>query len=497
MAFGFSPRYHRDIQLNDLTTENFLVLAIESARRFEWELGPIHANGFVAYTKFSLGSWSEEVTVTIGDSVTLKSECAGSQLFDWGKNKQNIDALINAIQALKHQFTPDELATRYAELQSGFSSDEATSLQTPYAAKRGFKNFLSVFIPTGDFFVTPILIDLNLAVFLLMVASGVAVMLPDGQSLVTWGANFRPVTLEGQPWRLLTSCFVHIGLFHLLMNMYALAYIGILLEPQLGRARFTAAYLVTGITASATSLWWHDLTVSAGASGAIFGLYGVFLAMLTTDLIEKSARRTLMTSVVVFIAYNLMNGLKAGVDNAAHLGGLVSGLVVGFVFIPSLRDHEGDRHVKAIFLVALLGFSAAFMAYKGIRNDIGEYDKRIKDFVDYESMAMDFYQMPPNAPKEDKLDEIRNRGLYYWDKSLTLIKDLDKLRLPEEVHARDAKLITYCQLRIQTYELIYKAIKEDTDQYRPKIDSLNTQIQEIVDSLVPKNAQQSREGRTK
>ena len=79
-----------------------------------------------------------------------------------------------------------------------------------------------------------------------MAINGVNIMLPDNGSLLNWGANFRPMTLDGQWWRLLTNCFLHIGIFHLLMNMYALLYIGVLLEPLLGRTRFLSAYLLTG-----------------------------------------------------------------------------------------------------------------------------------------------------------------------------------------------------------------------------------------------------------
>jgi rhomboid protease GluP len=137
-----------------------------------------------------------------------------------------------------------------------------------------------------------------------MAITGVNIISPDSESLVQWGANFRPLTLEGQAWRLLTNCFLHIGILHLLLNMYALLYIGVLLEPHLGRLRFAAFYILTCIIASTVSVSWHDLTVSAGASGAIFGMYGVFLALLSTNLIEKSARKALLASIGIFVVFN-------------------------------------------------------------------------------------------------------------------------------------------------------------------------------------------------
>src|SRR5580692_6058604 len=131
-------------------------------------------------------------------------------------------------------------------------------------------NFLSLFEPREGYFVTPILIDINLAVFALMVFSGADFFQPGTASLISWGANVRYLTLDGQWWRIITNVFVHIGLLHVLFNMYALLYIGVLLEPQMGRLRFLAAYLLTGIMASLTSLYWHPNIISAGASGAIF-----------------------------------------------------------------------------------------------------------------------------------------------------------------------------------------------------------------------------------
>ncbi len=402
MAFGFSPKYQLEARFNDLTKEHFLVLGIEAAKKLDWNIGAVHENSFVAYTKFSMGSWSEEVTVNIdGDLALLRSECAGSQIFDWGKNKRNIEDFITTFKELKESIS---LLTnwifKFEELRANISNEVQ---QTPYTVKRGSRIPLSIFIPVEGYFITPILIDLNIGIFLLMVVSGVSIMMPDSASLLKWGANFRAVTLDGQAWRLFTSCFIHIGVFHLLMNMYALAYVGVLLEPQLGKGRFAIAYVFTGLIASSASLWWHDFTISAGASGAIFGLYGVFLSMLTTDLIEKSARKTLITSVVVFIGYNLMNGLKAGIDNAAHLGGLVGGVVIGFMFIPSLRDQEeAERKIKAIFFVAVLTCGVVVLVYNNIRNDIGEHDKRMKDFVTYESMALDFYGLPDATPRRRK-----------------------------------------------------------------------------------------------
>ena len=122
--------------------------------------------------------------------------------------------------------------------------------------------------------------------------------------------------------------------------MYALIYIGLLLEPFIGRKNFIISYIVTGLAASVTSLWWNDLVISAGASGAIFGLYGVYIALITTNLLEKDIKKKILSSMLFFVGYNLLYGLKGGIDNAAHIGGLVSGLVVGYSLYPAIAKPE-------------------------------------------------------------------------------------------------------------------------------------------------------------
>ena len=124
---------------------------------------------------------------------------------------------------------------------------------------------------------------------------------------------------------------------HLFSNTIGLLFVGIFLEPLLGRSKYLIAYLLTGILASIASIWLYDATVSVGASGAIFGLYGVFLALLLAKVYPPDFAKSFLISTVIFISYNLLMGLTGGIDNAAHIGGLLSGFVVGLVLCPILK----------------------------------------------------------------------------------------------------------------------------------------------------------------
>lgn len=184
----------------------------------------------------------------------------------------------------------------------------------------------------GSVAVTLSLAGLNLLVFGLMVARGVDVLHPAGQDLIAWGSNFTPLVARGQWWRLLTACALHGGLAHLLLNTYALLVIGALLEPLVGRARLLLAYGLSGVGGSVASLWWHAGWVnSVGASGAIFGLYGAMLALTATNAarLSRPARAALFVHTLYIVGANFATGLQPGIDHAAHLGGLLTGALVG------------------------------------------------------------------------------------------------------------------------------------------------------------------------
>lgn len=362
--------------------------------------------------------------------------------------------------------------------------EDATEISGKQEHAAGHGSLWYLFVPRQDYFITPVIIYINLLIFILMLFNGVNIFAPDKESLISWGANYRPVTTQGEWWRLLTSCFLHIGIIHIAMNMLALAYIGLLLEPHLGKMRFLSAYLLTGIAASATSLWWHPQTISAGASGAIFGMYGLFLAMLTTSLIERTARKALLTSIAVFIVYNLLSGVKGSVDNAAHSGGLVSGILTGYLFVPSLKKGwNEDLKLFTIGAAAIIIIAASAFFYNHSKNDLPAYEAKMKKFDTMQSLALEIYHLPEGTPKETLLSEIKDKGLYYWDEITTLLNDADQLDLPEAYHRRNKKLQQYCDLRIKTYNMLYLFVQTGDNRFRDSANYYDRKISLLTKEL--------------
>mgnify|MGYP006280723641 CR=1 FL=1 len=484
MVIGLSPKQHQFKAFEELTPEQFIAVAVEAARQLHWDIRYFDNKGFIAHTKPSIHARGEEVRVKLKtEKAIIKSESMGSQMFDWDVNRKNVESFINKFTEIEQQLTVDEIDELFGYLEPKFVSKPENALAKP-RKKQPFKEFLRSFTPTRNYFITPILINLNILIFLLMAIRGVGILFPDSDKLIEWGANYHPLTLGDQWWRLFTAFFLHIGIMHLFINMFVLLFIGLLLEPYLGRVRLLIAYLLTGIFASISSIWYHDIIISAGASGAIFGLYGVFLALLTTKIIDKSARKTLLITIAAFATYNMLFGVQFGIDNAAHIGGLVSGIFIGFALIPSLiNPHSRQLKYASNLAIVFIILSLTTLVYETIPRDMVHYQQYMDKFDNMETQALDFYEIKQTAPKEQLLTELKDSGIHYWNKNLQLLEKVDQLNLPDHLASRNNNLIDYCNFRIKCYNLHYKSIEKGTDIFQDSIDYYREKINEIKYAL--------------
>lgn len=205
--------------------------------------------------------------------------------------------------------------------------------------------------------VTQAIFGINVAVFIAMTLAGVSMLdNPAGQDLVHWGANFGPLTVSGQWWRLLTCVFVHGGLLHIAFNMWCLWDLGRLAESVYGHWTFALVYLIAGLSASLASIIWNPVILSVGASGAIFGIAGALIASfyLGEFSLPKAAMTGMLRSVVVFVGYNLFFGaVIARTDNAAHVGGLLMGLLLGALIAKVAPSQDDYLRRIAVLLVGV------------------------------------------------------------------------------------------------------------------------------------------------
>lgn len=201
-------------------------------------------------------------------------------------------------------------------------------------------------LPLSQPRVTYILLGINVLVWLAMTVVGGST---NTDVLIRFGAKANALVADGQVWRLLTSMFLHVGLMHLLFNSYALFIFGMEVERLYGSTRFLAIYLLAGLWGSLASFAFGP-ELSAGASGAIFGLLGTMLAFFRRhrETFGDWGRQRLLNLWGVAV-FNLVLGFTVpGIDNLAHLGGLLSGVLLGWLLAPQYRaqvDEGGRLHV--------------------------------------------------------------------------------------------------------------------------------------------------------
>jgi rhomboid protease GluP len=219
--------------------------------------------------------------------------------------------------------------------------------------------------------VTVGLIVVNLLVYAIMLGVSHRLVSFDNRTLVGAGALVSGVDLQVSHWRWLTAAFVHVGILHIAMNLWVLAQIGVISERALGRGLFAATYVATGILgnvlSSALAAARGHPTISAGASGAIMGLIG-----MAATFAWRSGQRALARSLAFNILFVLGVGLSlsAGgvglVDNAAHIGGLIAGAVVGLVRVRVRRPTPRWLDVTLITLsIALTAVAFAAVQFSG------------------------------------------------------------------------------------------------------------------------------------
>jgi rhomboid protease GluP len=337
--------------------------------------------------------------------------------------------------------------------------------------------------------VTSVLLALNVAIFGLMLAWGIAPMQPAIDSLIQWGANYGPKTTQGEWWRLFTCMFLHIGVLHLLFNMIALWNIGGFMERLLGSTGFLVLYLMAGLLGSVASVAWNPFVVSAGASGAIFGLYGGLLAFLVRHraLQQHAFLAALRTNTLAFLGYNLVYGfVQQGIDMAAHLGGLAGGFVCGCVLTPSPPFGARSRHQGRSVLVGVMGL-ALIIGLSDLLPRAEDVEARLQQFASLDSTTLATFNRAITQLQQGKLSEaemvriLEQEVLPPWRAQRAVLQHLTVLsRLPTRQKRLVATLVEYMTARQEGWELLREGLRQHDPRALKGANEKQRQADEVI-----------------
>ena len=316
--------------------------------------------------------------------------------------------------------------------------------------------------------VTLTLIAINALIFLAMIIRGVPFFSPTAQDVLGWGADYGPYTLGSQWWRMFASMFLHFGIIHLAFNMLVLANIGIFMESLSGRVSYLVLYFVAGLGGNAASLFWHPTTVSAGASGAIFGLYGGLLGFLLRHrhAIPSETLKPLSKGALTFVGYNILFGLRPGVDMAAHVGGLLTGFVLGLFLVPAPSQQRTSRYSQNVVALAM-GVAMVLWPLRAVPKPgdiIGEFGRMQAT----EDASLKLYNDSLEKWKAHQLsagqfaDTIDKQILPKWKAQRDAVANLQ--RLPPDQAKLTARVVQYMTAREEAWTLLMESLRENDPQ---------------------------------
>ena len=321
---------------------------------------------------------------------------------------------------------------------------------------------------------------INVVVFIAMTIAGAGFWDTDVTKAIEWGAADKRHIMQGEYWRLLASCFIHFGFGHIAGNMIGLLYASFILMLAINRWQFLFGYLATGITAMAFSIYWHNDTVTAGASGAIFGCYGMLMGVALTSVLKREDRVAIFLYLLFFAGFNLVYGLKDGIDNAAHVAGLLSGTVIGLVYVLPMKwnDKKLLKPLTVLFaLVFGLGCSS-FLIHHSTYYAF-EFDRLDKKYSALEHDGLQYYRVNDtiNGAKIDLL----LLGIENFKKASLCVDTMEQMDgKPDDIVMYTDHLKEYTDLRIRALDLELKNFREGTNDHEDSLRNTYHKIDQLL-----------------
>lgn len=205
---------------------------------------------------------------------------------------------------------------------------------------------------------------------------GVNANTPDSEDLIKWGANWFNLTIGNEPWRLVTSGFLHIGLMHLMFNSYAMYYFGQVAEPMLGPIKFLGMFVLSVVGGNILNsfITFNEVLTNSGvpniAAGASGGIMGIGMALLIFALfkVRVGGVQLNLRGLMLMMGINLMYGFFVpGIDNAGHIGGAITGGLLALAFASVWKGNKMLQNCCywLVFAIISVGFYMVWMSIHG------------------------------------------------------------------------------------------------------------------------------------
>lgn len=461
-------------------------------RELDWDIQEINQEGI--YAQIQKNGKTDEVYIVIGKEETLVQSNFDTLIFKHDTNEKEFTNHLKDLVILEHtqvSTASDIKSTQdfYQKLQSTWSFDIINHLK--FLNKKILNPTIwDVVKFDWKYWATPSIILINIVVMLLMMMNATSPFNPDVPSLIKFGGNYKILTVNGEWWRLITYQFVHYGIIHLFFNIIFLTIIAKLLEKVLGSWMFLFIYICSGIFGGLVSLYFQDYLVSVGASGSIYGMYGIFFIFMVTGVLHKNITKKYLIWLSLYIILEVLSSFySSDIDSFAHLGGFSFGIIAGIISMSYINDFQNQLKRNMVIIgILLLTISSTIIYVSGAQSKLYDLDKQIQRFIRLEEEVNKVEYFRGNYTQYDASKVIDQELLPRWAELNLLVDSMIQPDIPEQMKYNISILKSYIKVKQELLQM-GKTYQDNVNnekylnQYEAKLNQYNNlenQIQAII-----------------
>jgi rhomboid protease GluP len=497
-------KFKKYIYTEGCTEKEMLVLAADTCRQLNWMTTSISHGQLNVFTHSPSLSWACLIEIRIQPD-KLEITCSGVSPagFTWGREQKYLDQFLATYSKLKRQATIGSLESRYTELvkekPSGqetpashsetllesFSPEEKTDVQPITKTRKApSPGFLNVFFL--QYRATPWIMIILLAVPTLLWAEGLR-FYPFSTELMELGASNRLMTMNNEWWRLFSSLFIPADPWQWALNLLAIIFAGMILEPSIGLVRMLLVMITAGTSTSVMGLVLYSDRVFCGITPFAVGLWGAVIVLrFTTDAV---ANKALMTGFISFmtaclIQIRLMDYISA--SPGMMVSGFVAGAITMLLMLPSVKNNE-DVTLQLATPPLILVFYAIllWMIWFSIPKDLIRYREIHNEIGANHQLAEEAYRKANRSTGRQKMILMKGEVIRNWNKNIRLVNESRKLNLPDSLLEKNNWLLQLYILKSNRTRLEIIQMEKEVENFENKIERFDNNIEKVEKELHP------------
>ncbi|HPI09821.1 MAG TPA: rhomboid family intramembrane serine protease [Catalimonadaceae bacterium] len=484
--------------------KEMLVLAADTCRQLNWITSSVSPGQLDAFTHSPSLSWACRIEISIQkDKLTITCSGVSPAGFTWGREKKYLDQFVSTYAKQKRQATFGSLENRYSEIvktaliqqESGhpnadnllesFSPDEKSKVRpesTP--GKVHSPGFLTIFFL--HYRVTPWILIILLAVPTLMWAEGLR-FYPFSTELMEMGASNRLMTMNNECWRLFSSLFIPSDPWQWGLNLLAIVFAGMILEPSIGLVRMLLVMITAGTSTAVMGLVLYSDRVFSGITPFALGLWGAVLVLrFATDAVATRSLKLGLPSMLITIVFQVRFMEFISASPSMMLTGFGAGVISMLLILPSVKSNEDfTLQIATPPLVLVFYAMLLWMIWFSIPKDLIRYREIHNEIAINQKLAEAAYQKALGTEGRQKLILMKGEVIRNWNKNIRLVNESRKLNLPDSLLEKNNYLLQLYILKSNRTRLEINQTEKGVENFEQKIERFDERIKKVEQELVP------------